>query len=374
MRVLVWMEPFLPQIGGMEIQVAELLTALQAQGHTFTIISGYQPGQPALTEYQGSPLYRFPFTNLLKKHDLHGIAATGRAINEIKEQFQPDLVHVHSGFFEASFFFLLKAWATPPTPTLLTVHGLYYTNVEPQSVLGRVIRQSNWIVGVSDSTIGSVRQLVPEVAERTSRIYNGLPKPSVAPGPLVLDPPRLLTFGRLVPQKGLDLAIAAMPRLRERFPNLTLTLAGDGPSRPDLEAQVQALGLGEAVSFLGWVEPEAIPALINTASIVLMPSRWEEPFGLSALQAAQQGRPVVATRLGGLPEVVADGESGLCFDPESSESLAEAVTILLNQPERAQAMSQAAKQRMERLFPLDRCADAYDTLYQQLVAKEQPSR
>jgi glycogen(starch) synthase len=120
------------------------------------------------------------------------------------------------------------------------------------------------------------------------------------------------------------------------------------------------------VEFTGWVSPDKVPELINTSTIVVMPSRWKEPFGLVALQAAQMARPIVATRIGGLPEVVLHQETGLLVDKENSRQLAEAITFLLEHPEVAEQMGRAARMRAKSVFDLERCVDAYDTLYKKL--------
>ncbi len=98
-----------------------------------------------------------------------------------------------------------------------------------------------------------------------------------------------------------------------------------------------------------------------------MPSRWEEPFGLVAVEAALMARPVVASRVGGLAEVVADGETGLLVDKEDPAALARAVTHLLKNPATAERMGQAARRRARELFGFDRQVDAYDGLYQRLA-------
>jgi glycogen(starch) synthase len=98
-----------------------------------------------------------------------------------------------------------------------------------------------------------------------------------------------------------------------------------------------------------------------------MPSRWEEAFGLVALEAALMARPVVATRVGGLPEVVLDGETGLLVQKDDSGALARAVGFLLDHPEQAMSMGNAGRLRAKEVFSLARYVDAYDTLYRRLI-------
>jgi glycogen(starch) synthase len=149
-----------------------------------------------------------------------------------------------------------------------------------------------------------------------------------------------------------------------------LIIAGDGALRAELQQQAADLGIASAVDFLGWVPPENVPALINTSTIVLVPSR-QEALGLVALEAAAMARPIVATRVGGLPEVVVHEETGLLVEPENTGALAEAVCFLLENREAAVRMGQAARARAQAVFNWKRHVDAYDELYQQLAHKSQ---
>jgi glycogen(starch) synthase len=183
-----------------------------------------------------------------------------------------------------------------------------------------------------------------------------------------MDAPKLLCLGRLCNEKGFDLALNAFASVIDRFPHARLIIAGDGPERALLEQQATRLGLNKAVDFSGWVSPEQIPALLNSVSAVLMPSRWEA-LPLVAIEAAFMARPVVATRVGGLPELVVHERTGLIIDKEDSGTLAEAMVFLLIHPNRATELGQAARTRAQDIFSLRRCIDAYDALYHKLAKK-----
>jgi glycosyltransferase involved in cell wall biosynthesis len=104
--------------------------------------------------------------------------------------------------------------------------------------------------------------------------------------------------------------------------------------------------------------------LIETASVVVVPSRWSEPFGLVALEAALMRRPVVACRVGGLVEAVEDGVTGLLVDAEAPEALAAALIWVLTNSLEADRMGARARARARRLFAWDRCVDDYERLYE----------
>jgi glycogen(starch) synthase len=149
--------------------------------------------------------------------------------------------------------------------------------------------------------------------------------------------------------------------VRARIPEARLTLAGDGPERPALERLASELGVADAVDFPGWVHPDRVAPLMAASTLVLIPSRWEA-LPLVALEAQAAGRPVVASRVGGLPEALADGETGCLVPPDSPSHLADAVTALLETRATLVRMGAAARERAARVFGLARCVDAFEAL------------
>jgi glycogen(starch) synthase len=180
-------------------------------------------------------------------------------------------------------------------------------------------------------------------------------------------------LGRLAQQKGFDLALGAFRSIIMRFPRARLIIAGNGPARTELEKQAAKEKISHAVEFIGWVAPEGVPALINDATMVLMPSR-QDSFPLVALEAAGMARPVVATRVGGLPEIVLHKQTGLLVDKEDREGLAQAVFFLIDNPDAAVQMGNAARRRVETAFSWERHVDAYDALYRQLIKQTSLSK
>jgi glycosyltransferase involved in cell wall biosynthesis len=145
-----------------------------------------------------------------------------------------------------------------------------------------------------------------------------------------------------------------------------LEIAGDGPSRPMLEALAKELNLEDRARFLGRVDD--VPALLGRASMLVLPSRMEG-ISLTLLEAMARGLPCVATRVGGNPEVVIDGETGLLVPSENPEALASAIQALGNDPERAAAFGQAGRARAERHFDIRRTVAIYEAIYQHHVAE-----
>jgi glycosyltransferase involved in cell wall biosynthesis len=367
-RVLYISDFFLPDIGGVEVISGQLLSALKRKGHQFVVATSHQLlNLPDQTDYDGIEVHRFEFRRSLSSRDLKSMKGIVERLGALKRGFQPDLVHIAAG---ANAFFHERTRSIHPAPTLVTLHEIFGPGTALDGVIGRMFTSADWIVASSAAVLDNLRRALPQATDHSSLILNALEMPALAPAPLVLDPPRLLCVGRLVREKGFDVAIRAMKAIVARFHSARMIIAGDGIARLELEQLARQLGISDAIKFLGWVAPAGIGALINTSSIVVMPSRWQEPFGLVALQAAQMGRPIVATRQGGLPEIVLDGETGLLVNANDSDGVANAVTWLLERPESARRMGAMALERAQEKFSADGFANAYDALYRRLVSSE----
>lgn len=364
MRVLYWTERFWPDIGGVEVASVPFIHSLTRRGHEFRVVTCHgERALPDESEYQGIHVSRLHFHRALLHHDLEDVHNVSDQVAALKEAFQPDLIHLVTA--QPSLYFFHRTKAAHPAPALFTVCEPPLAS-SANSMLGRALCSARWVAAVSQAMLTDARALVPEITPRSSVIHNGLEPPDVAPTEPVVAPPTLLCLGRLVEEKGFDTAIEALARLLPRFPSARLIVAGDGPARAALERRAVEMEIGAAVRFTGWVEPEKVPELIAAASVVVVPSRWREPFGLVALEAAQMGRPVVAARVGGLPEIVLDGVTGFLAPPGDAQALAAYVERLIESPGPARAMGAAARARAGELFTLDRHVRAYEAIYRRV--------
>ncbi len=172
--------------------------------------------------------------------------------------------------------------------------------------------------------------------------------------------PRLVCVGRLIPIKGHVVLLRALARARQEVPGIVLDVAGRGPLAPALARYARELGIEEAVRFLGFVSP--IEAAFEDAAIVVVPSLGEG-FGMVALEAMERGRPVIASAVGGLPEIVADGETGLVVPPADVGALADAIVALAGDLPRAAEMGAAGRVRALAEFTPERCVELIEGLY-----------
>lgn len=366
MRVLYWSEMFWPYIGGVEVLGSRLVGAIRERSHDLIVVTAHGSlDLPDEDRYDEIPVFRFRFLEALAPSNLSQLMEVRQRVVALKQDFKPDLIHLN--FSGPTVFFHLCTAKAYPAPVLLTRHGSFPIQVTGRdTIVEQALRNADWITANSAAVLAEARQSAPEIISRSSLIYNGLDVPTLPPEPLPCGTPRLLCLGRLAEEKGFDLTLDAFALLRNSFPHARLTIAGDGPVRPALERQAAELGVTQSVHFVGWVAPDKVPALMNTATVVVMPSR-HEGFGLVALEAALMARPIVATRVGGLPEVVAHQQTGLLVERDDSKALAEALSVLLADPQMAAQMGQAGRHRAQQMFRWDRCVDAYTALYRKLT-------
>jgi glycogen(starch) synthase len=368
MRIFFWTEMFWPYIGGIEVLSASLLTRLRTRGHDVVVVTSHLDGMelPDVERHLGVEVHRFHFREPFSRKDPVGLVRVRKQLADLKSSFAPDLVHLH--FSGPSAYYHLATAEVRACPCLVTIHTwLAEPAANRDTLAAKVLERADWVTAVSQNVLDNVRRLAASVTPHSSVIYNGLEAPPLSPAPLPWSPPVLLCMGRLLEKKGFDLALQAYARLRSGYPDLRLVIAGDGPARSDLERLALELVGSQGIEFAGWVSPTDVPRLLNRATIVLVPSRWDEPFCLVALEAALMERPVIATRVGGLIEVVTDGRTGLLVTRDDAEGMANGIKSLLDQPEAARQLGRTARRMAHERFSLDRAADAYDSLYRQMA-------
>jgi glycogen(starch) synthase len=370
MRVLFWTGLFWPEIGGVQMHAAWFLPAMEERGYEFEVVTSHGTlALPARDEYGGIPVHRFPFYSALATGNAEQLVEALQGVAKVKRAFKPELVHVN--FSDPSVFFHLHTARAHPAPWLFSLRQSVPNAAggRKDSLLRRALLSADWVTSISETGLADLVRVAPEITDRSSVIYGALEQPDLTAAPLGVETPKLLCLGRVVEDKGFDLALTAFASLAERFPQARLVIAGDGPARPALERQATELGVAERVRFTGWVAPEEVPALLNEVFVLIVPSRWlEEGLPNTAIQAAQMGRPLVGTRVGGLPEAIVHGDTGLLVEREDSEGLAEAIAYLLERPQRAAEMGQAARRRADEVFGAQRHLDTYEALYRKLAA------
>jgi glycosyltransferase involved in cell wall biosynthesis len=183
---------------------------------------------------------------------------------------------------------------------------------------------------------------------------------------LAPDAPVISLVGRLSPQKGIDDFLIAAQVVHTFRPQTRFLVAGQGPLRQALEAQARTLGLEEVLRFLGYRAD--VPSLLAASDLVALPSR-QEGLPVVLLEAMALSRPVVASRVGGVPDVVRDGETGLLIPPRSPDKLAERLLALLDNPEQAGRLGDAARRHVSLHCSPNHAARRLASLYHTILAE-----
>jgi len=293
----------------------------------------------------------------------------------VLRDWRPDVVHAHDWLVAHAAIALRELTGAPLVATIHATeagrHGGWLS-----APLNRQVHSVEWwLANASDALVTCSRAMCDEVAglfdvdpDGVTVLHNGInaggwstppaPVPATAQS---LRPtperrrsphggtPTLVTFGRLEWEKGVQDVIAALPAIRRAHPGTRLMVAGTGSHAGWLADRARAARVRRAVTMLGHVDDAALVSLLGRASAVVLPSRYE-PFGIVALEAAAAGAPLVASRAGGLGEVVLDGVTGLSFDPGDVAGCAAAVIAALDDPGAARRRAVAARERLATDF------------------------
>lgn len=171
--------------------------------------------------------------------------------------------------------------------------------------------------------------------------------------------PVVVYVGQVIRGKGVDLLLRALAKTP---PPWTAEIVGTGNALPSAKALCARLGIQERVAFHGWMDHDQLPAVYGRARVVAVPSRWPEPFGMVGLDAMRHGRPVAAFAVGGIPDWLEDGETGLLAPQQDTDALAAALSRLLHEPGLAGRMGGAGARRARERFSFDTYLDALEQL------------
>ena len=361
---------YLPFMGGLEVLSSQILAELRARGHDVAVVTSMGEGDlPSDDVIDGISVRRCDVHRAIRNRDgvaiLRAQSDTWRAVN----QFRPDVIHAHDAPPMLWMYTRLNR-DRPRPPIVMTLHNVmtrqYEENRQGMPGLLTLLREVEWLTGVSEDVVADARSLDPSVEGRISMIRNGVVTPPLAPVPVPDGPPAFLAIGRLVRQKAFHRAIDAIAALAPKHPDIRLTIVGVGALRDALEGQAAELGVAEHVHFAGEVAHDDIPALLSRHIALVMPSRFEG-LPLVALEAAWMGRPVVGTAAPGLALAVVEGETGILVDRADRGALAAAMEELVLDRDLARRLGAGARRLAESEWSLAACVDGYEAIYERLV-------
>lgn len=366
MKILIYSDAFYPNLGGVESYLINFLQGLSARGHEITVVtSQLSKDTPAYEEAFGAKIHRLPFQEWVQGNTrLHPDLL--REVRKIKNRTQPDLISSHN--FGASLFFAHLTRLPERVPHVITLHGLDPLMHGGPELAQKYFASIDAAISVSKFIARQFKGMLPNFKIPLHVIPNAIPLPSLKPRPLPSSPPQLLMMGRLVPEKGMDLGIKAFAKVLEVHTPCRLLIAGLGSEQEKLRNLSQTLGISSQVDFLGKVEPPKIPQLLNQVSLLLVPSLWEEPFGLVALEGSQMARPVIVSNRGALPTIIQDGVSGKVVPAVDPKPWAEAILELLQNPHEMTQMGQKGRELAQKHFSFETMLDRYEEVFETVQA------
>jgi N-acetyl-alpha-D-glucosaminyl L-malate synthase BshA len=370
-------------IGGSGIIATELGKALATRGHRVHILSSdtpvrlgdYQPGLSFhRVETPSYPLFREP----------QYVLSLANKIVQVSKAERLDIVHAHYAIPHATAAYLARqVLASTPgaaVPRVITtLHGtditLLGTDRSYSEIVAFGIEQSDGVTAVSESLkTDTYRELgcscdirvIPNFIDCEKNKRRDVPglRESLAPHGEKL----VIHVSNFRPVKRVQAAVELFARVRQQRPS-RLLMVGDGPDLTDVSQLAQTLGIADDVLFLG--EQDLVVPLLSVADVFLLPSA-QESFGLAALEAMACEVPIVASRVGGLPEVVEHGVSGYLHAPDDLDAMAQSIVRLLTDDALHDRMAAAAARTARDLYCDWKIVPEYEAYYKEVMAK--PSR
>ncbi len=349
-------------IAGSEAHLLRLLPGLASRGIDVRMVVLESPRHPA-AEYASAMAGRGVPTDVVPIHHHLDPTLVRRLMHLFLEQ-RPDIVHTH--LIHGDLYGILAASCAKVPCIISTRHNddAFRRRFLLRALNRTLMRRVSRVITISHALAQFTIEVEKTPPEKVVPIHYGLEAPAPdsearqrARAALSIDEaaPLVGAVGRLVRQKGFDVLLDAFHQVRRSLPQARLVIVGDGPLRTPLRRQANRLGIERMVDFAGWRSNarDLMPAF----DVLAIPSRWEG-FGLVTLEAMGCARPIVASRVSALPEIIVHGETGLLVPPEVPDTLAQAMIDVLGNPARAEEMGKAGYKRLCQVFSVERMVTA----------------
>lgn len=376
MRIVMLSTAFPPEVGGVQEHVANLGQSLAARGHQLKIVTVRRDKtQNVQGTFAGLDVTRIPHLRLPKTQTAQYLSLATAQLIALRARGLADVVHYHTFWPDAFTAFVVNRFV----PTIYTVHESRFLLMAEQPKLQRRLRMAlkpfQGIIAPSTELLEVARHLgvkrdqsvfVPNAVD-TNKFSPEVQRGSVrARYHLPSDRALILCPRRLVPKNGVDVLVECLQYLSETE-GFCLLVVGDGPERSRLENRVRELRLQNSVIFAGSHGNDELPSFYADADIVAIPS-LKEATSIAGLEAMASGRAVVASNVGGLPEIIQDNVTGLLTPPSDPKALASAIERLIEAPGRRRALGEAARARVEKEFSWEQVARETERAYTRAIS------
>ena len=375
---------------GIELVIGSIYPPLTSLRHEyiarFSAPVHYAPPQPILRIWEqnakaGRATVKRP-AKLVAQHDQKyglSVKAEQRARNalyfaEFFTHSGVDHVHVHFANRAAHTALFLKEISG--IPFSVTAHGQdFMKDLGSDELLREICDAAEFVAAETDYSRDLLRRRCPDSAAKIHRVYNGMDLGRF-PTPVLANrnrTPRILSIGRLVAFKGFEDLIDACAELASRGLDFLCDIIGDGPLRDALQQKIEKLDLFSRVTLLGSLSQQAVLDKLQTTDIFALASTTDaqgatDIFPTVILEAMASGRPVVSTRLAGIPELVLDGQTGILVSPSDPSALADALEQLVCDPELRLHYGRAGRARIEQHFRIENTVGSLVELFQNTLA------
>lgn len=285
-----------------------------------------------------------------------------RQVGSIIRKSSPRIVHMHAASTLTPF--VIDACDVMRIPVLFHMHGTVHHS--HHSSFRRRLRNAPWVCAVSNAVAESIH----EECQRESAVAvipNGVVDPMPATRAFRPASPSVALVGRLSEEKGFDVGLRSLAQVRQQVPDLLIRIVGDGPEASRLHRLAHSLDLMRSIEFFGSLPHEGALRVIAGADVVLVPSTAQEGFSLTAVEAALLERPVVATIVGGLPETVKHGTTGLVVQAGDVPSMTEALVALMVNRGMRQRLGSNGRSRALNEYSHVRFVDEIGALYERII-------
>ena len=369
MKILHWAFPYHPGRGGQAIFIERLAIESAQRGHSVGIMVGPEADQSKMKRILGPNIDILAMKIAVGDLRRENAALLLRVANKI-DGFRPDLIHVHN--LESQELVYLRFYQNTKgkdIPIICTLHDLISVRRLKKSISrGKELSGYSAIVSPSKYVASQFDSSSADQKTKFKMIYHGVP-PLNAQRKNLSQHPRILFAADLHEHKGGILLMNAWEKIFRKYPNVTLTIAGEGKAKEFIKQYAKSASFNNQVEFVGWLAQNELQSILTDDCIFVMPSMLGEAFGLIAAEAAMAGAAIIVNRIGALPEIVEDAVSGIVVTPGDSRELAQAMERLLSQRELRVKFGLAAKKRAEEIFTLEKSVHEYEVMYREVVKK-----
>jgi glycosyltransferase involved in cell wall biosynthesis len=337
------------------VHIQRWVSGLTKRGYRIKVIS-----------LDGAPLPDIDTCILTRRGRWSYFTQASKAAHEASA-FKPHLVHVHYAAGFGLWGLRLKF-----VPTVVSVWGAdiidFPTNWLFRSLIRRVLQKATHVTATSNFLRDAALRLDPVTAQKITVIPFGVAVSAEIVPPPPTPPVKLCYIKAHRPKYGPDILLRALAQVKNVGPELSLSLAGEGELTPHLKRLTSELGLTEKVKFVGFIPNTSIYEFVQQHHIMVMPSVMDsESFGVAALEASACGRPVIASRVGGVPEVVLHRKTGILVPPKDPQKLAEAIINLAQDAKTREEMGQAGYRFVKENYSWEKSLDMMGELYERLI-------